>query len=161
MPINIGFTGTRKGMNHKQLRALEQLIGFSIEKHTPVPVHFHHGDCIGADMEAATIAKALGCFVVGWPPVNEKLRAFFNNDKTQAAMEYLKRDRVIVELADIMLAAPDTKTFRPRSGTWYTIKYAQSCYKNCNYERLFIIEPDIVFPSTDSDVANLATQMIQ
>jgi len=45
--MNIGFTGTRSGMNYFQKRHVSKLL----EDYSSICVTAHHGDCVGADAE--------------------------------------------------------------------------------------------------------------
>ena len=132
--MNIGVTGTRYGCQIDQhlslinvLRTFRQVYG---------EVTFHHGDCLGADQEAALIAQGLRFWVVGHPPSNPKHRGFFNSDHTHPEKDYHTRDRDIVDDSDVLIACPDGPE-RPRSGTWYTVNYARKIDKP-----IFIIYPD-------------------
>ena len=84
---------------------------------------FFHGDCVGADEQAHELARFLGYRVTIFPPLNETKRAFCNAHETRPAKEYLERDRDIVDECDILLAAIQYP-IKPRSGSWYTYRYA-------------------------------------
>lgn len=78
---------------------------------------FHHGACDGADLEAATIAAAIEGFrydVISHPAVRGK---------------ELQRDRELVSVVDIMIAAPLTDQEQLRSGTWATVRYTRKAGK--------------------------------
>lgn len=127
----IGFTGTRHGMTEAQIVSVTTtLLRLDL-------LEFHHGDCIGADVQAAEIAKAQGYIIVGHPPVNEYRRAFFFNDMTRTAKPYIERNHALVDAVGILIAAPETAREQHRSGTWATIRYAKS-----NNVRVIIINPD-------------------
>jgi len=116
--MRIGFTGTQQGMSAKQYGSIEhELRKYSGE--------FHHGDCIGADAEAAAIARSLGYWIVGHPPTNESKRAFFPSDYVWEAQPYLVRNHDIVDVCDLVIAAPREKKEVLRSGTWATIRYTR------------------------------------
>lgn len=98
---------------------------------------FHHGDCIGADDDAADIvAEILGdsdmdmrtCKIVCHPPVDEQHRAFNEMaDETREPLTHFARNRAIVDETDVLCATPwQTETPAPKTGggTWYTIEYA-------------------------------------
>ena len=130
--MKVGFTGTRQGMTREQKRRLViQLLRFN-------PSEFHHGLCVGADAQADLIAsQALGLKTVGHPPDNPVFRAWNDCDEIRAEKPYLERDRDIVDETDCLIAAPKTDTEEPRSGTWYTIRYATNQGK-----RVFLIKPN-------------------
>lgn len=132
--MKIGFTGTRFGMTDKQMQRLASLLLNIAEGNS---VELHHGDCIGADIEAAKIAKQLGYKIVCHPPLNESDRGEFQSDEYRMNETYLKRNRNIVDECEILIATPKTATEQFRSGTWYTIRYAGKRNK-----KILIIIPD-------------------
>lgn len=118
--MKIGFTGTQEGMSQRQQDQLaDELIMRSGKKH-----EFHHGDCIGADYQAATIANPWA-LTYAHPPINPKKRAYHKSDVILPAKDYHERNRDIVDTCDILIAAPRTDAEELRSGTWSTIRYAQ------------------------------------
>ncbi len=120
---SIGFTGTREGMTDRQKQAFELIA----RPHSGVWHTFNHGDCVGADEDAAEIAHVYAMHVVSYPPINPKSRSTkTKNNITMPEKEYLERDRDIVDNSDILIAAPKSLTPEHRSGTWYTINYAKS-----------------------------------
>lgn len=92
--------------------------------------HFHHGDCIGADAQAARFAKALGFILVCHPghprdKSNTMFRAFTDfNDVMHEAKPFVVRDRDIVDAVETMVATP-VGLEEIRSGTWTTVRYAR------------------------------------
>jgi len=128
-PVKVGFTGTRNGMTTEQkadLRALLLLL------RTEGCQEFHHGDAIGADEQAACIAKDVGFFIVchpGYPPNHPeetKYRAFTTfNDEVRDPKPLIARDRDIVDETERMVAAPVSEDEEIRSGTWTTVRYAR------------------------------------
>lgn len=98
----------------------------------------HHGDCVGADQEAAEFCLAQGFSLVCHPPVDEAARAFTRGNMiTHAAKTHLARNRDIVDSSDVLVACPPTKERLPRGGTWYTIDYARK-----KGLRMIVIAPD-------------------
>jgi hypothetical protein len=118
--MKVGFTGTRNGMTREQIARVRQALAQSWRE----GAEFHHGDCLGADAEAATHARDLGYRIVCHPPIDQSLRAFFPSDETRQPLTYFARNREIVKAVDQMLAAPPTIERQPRGGTWYTVDYA-------------------------------------
>lgn len=120
--VNVGFTGSRRGMTELQLRAFLSILNRSW------PRSFHHGDCVGADDEAATLVyeKRSGITrVIRHPPTSGTLRA--NNHcyhETRPEKPYLERNREIVDETQHLIAAV-TGPEEIRSGTWSTIRYAR------------------------------------
>lgn len=119
--IHIGFTGTRNGMTQKQKVKLSSLL-FAVCSNDCV---FHHGDCIGADQEAAEIAKNLGYSLVCHPPSNPKSQAFVVSNKTRSPKPYIKRNHDIVDECYQLIATPKSNQEELRSGTWATVRYAR------------------------------------
>src|SRR5262245_60390687 len=123
--LHIGFTGTRYGMNPHQTQALYDYLQ---RRTSEGEVHFHHGDCIGADAEAHRIAFLLGAILHVHPPASPIYRAYCVGPSRVIRYEplpYLARNWMIVEACTILLAAPQTDTEVRRSGTWATIRYAR------------------------------------
>ena len=118
--MKIGFTGTQKGMSDLQIEEIFNILTFFKDG------EFHHGDCIGSDIQAALIAKELGYYVVSHPPIIMSKRGYFDqNDKILKPLDYIKRNHVIVDCTDVLIAAPRTNIEEIRSGTWATIRYAE------------------------------------
>lgn len=102
----VGFTGTRKGMTESQKTTVMEYLEMLLVRHGP---EFRHGVCVGADLESAEIAVALG----------------YREAKFPAGDDPLARDRIIVDGAEFMLATPSNfKNIMRGSGTWYTARYS-------------------------------------
>lgn len=133
--MKIGFTGTRNGMTRQQIEAFGTLL-------SAIPFdEFHHGDCIGADNEAANLVFGLRgacCKTVVHPPVDEKLRAF---NKLYVEMRepktHFARNRDIVNECDVLIVCPLQSERQERGGTWYTHDYAIKRGK-----KVIVIRPD-------------------
>jgi hypothetical protein len=127
----LGFTGTQKGMHPAQMRAFEIFVRTLVQERDEV--EFHHGDCVGADSEAAAIAKAYGCRVVGHPPTDSSKRAFFPSDEELEPKPYLERNQDIVDICDLLFGTPFTSdwptNFRGQ-GTWSTLNRARKAAKS-------------------------------
>lgn len=116
--MNVGFTGSRRGMTEKQYSSLAALL------RRLRPATFHHGDCVGADAEAHQLAAGLGAELHVHPPVDPRLRAWCQADVLYPPAPYLTRDRQIVDAAQLLVACPAGPEV-VRSGTWATIRYAR------------------------------------
>lgn len=127
----VGFTGTQKGMTRKQLEMVAQLV-VTIEGS-----EFHHGDCKGADAEAAGLAQSAGYRIMGHPPESNAKRAFFNSDEEASPLPYIDRNHVIVDETEILIATPKSEFEERRSGTWATIRYAR-----IKSRKVIIVKPD-------------------
>lgn len=130
----IGFTGTARGMTDPQRETVARVIrrlreearldarerGFS-----DVLVDFNHGACVGADEQAAEIARAEGYRTVEWPGADTPdARTKVRSHVSQAPLPNLLRNEVIAYIDDVLIAA--ARSSRPilRSGTWTTIRRA-------------------------------------
>ena len=87
---------------------------------------FIHGDCIGADAEAHSIAMSLKLEVLKRPSYLDNQRAFTEGGQIIADPERpLVRNKRIVEQCDVLLACPCGPE-KLRSGTWSTVRYARN-----------------------------------
>lgn len=119
---HIGFTGTRTGMTKPQLASVRMCFVDLVEQGARV---FHHGDCVGADVEAYWIARDFELLLVAHPgAVKSQYRAMTVNDERREPGYPLDRNKDIVNESDVMIAAPARNSQR-RGGTWFTIKYAR------------------------------------
>lgn len=127
--IDIGFTGTRKGMSLAQKDQLVNILRYycSIRK-----VNFRHGACCGADIEADQIARNLGCKMFIQPSNHVKTRVHCEepDDIVFPEKPPLIRDKDIVWNCMTLLAAPKSNKEELRSGTWTTVRYARKLNKD-------------------------------
>jgi len=123
--INVGFTGTRKGMSWNQEVRLVEL--FSSLKAQGYDIEFHHGCCIGADCQADRIARNFGAKMHLHPSNDPKTRVncFEPGDTICPERPPLVRDQDIVYSVNILYAAPLTDKEVVRSGTWTTVRMAR------------------------------------
>jgi hypothetical protein len=133
----VGFTGTRRGMTPDQRSAVR----LALREFAADGSEFHHGDCVGADEEAAAIARELGYKIVGHPPSNDSKRAFVIADEEWKRKDYITRNHDIVNAVDVMIAAPRETKEVLRSGTWATIRYAQK-----RKVPMLIVKPKLPIP---------------
>jgi hypothetical protein len=144
---NIGFTGTRQGMTEEQFRQLSILLKTFINEE---PCNFFHGQCIGADCEAAELASELGYSITAHPgylPKNPQWKGsrgnFSKNTIILPEKPFLIRDHDIVDASDVLIATPAQKDETIRSGTWTTIRYGA--------KTKFVI---IIFPDGSINIIN-------
>jgi len=145
--MHVGFTGTRRGMTELQWRAFREILrnGFW---HS-----FHHGDCVGADDEAATLVyehKSPLTKVIRHPPLAGTLRA--NNHcyhETRPEKPYLERNRAIVNETMRLIAAVSGPE-EIRSGSWSTVRYARKLGR-----QITIIYPDGSVVEEPADMAKI------
>jgi len=117
--MRVGFTGTRYGLSAAQMEAVQRLLHGGIGE-------FHHGDCVGADFEAASMAKLAGYRIIGHPPRNQSMRAFFQSDDERAPQSYRFRNRRIVFECEYLIAAPREASECVRGGTWSTWRLSKA-----------------------------------
>lgn len=115
----IAFTGTRQGMDERQQRQFCHVLDWFCQMvdGSDEELEFHHGAADGADTEAARMAARtmLGPeLVVARHP---------------AGHDPLARNREMVALCDVLIAAPAGHHEVLRSGTWATIRYARRAHK--------------------------------
>ncbi len=123
--LHVGFTGTRHGISHAQMRHLFTSLA-EIEEECDGIVGFHHGDCVGADAEAHVMAIVLGYRVIVHPPKYANLRARCHGHEHLEPKGFMKRNYDIVRACSLLLATPcGTEEMSHRSGTWATIRYAR------------------------------------
>jgi hypothetical protein len=130
--MKVGFTGTQVGMTDRQKRLLRwYLRELSASE-------LHHGDCIGADDEAATMARKLGLKLVMHPPRDSRKRAlnYRIGEEVRDSYPYLVRNRYIVDETEVLIAAPKSRQEELRSGTWSTVRYARG-----KGRKVYILEP--------------------
>ena len=134
--MNVGFTGTHRGMTEPQKYGVRRLLTNYLLQMAGQRVRFRHGLCVGSDDQSACIAHELGFYVIAYPgfppkdPENLSNRGLFQfNDEVMPAGPFLDRDKLIVDASSIMLATPFTKQEVIRSGTWATVRYARRVHK--------------------------------
>lgn len=119
----VGFTGTRQGMTDAQCAQVEAMLKYL------GCTEFHHGDCIGADSQAAYLVHSMGNIkIVCHPPSRDIHRAFVPlraNDRMFPPKSYIVRNHEIVDTCDHLFVAPKDNTEQVRSGTWATYRYAR------------------------------------
>jgi hypothetical protein len=142
--MKYGFTGTHHGSTQAQRVTLRALLMELREKLVAVnPLdrdEFHHGDCIGADDQANSIAWLVGYHISVHPPTEDRNRAFCQAGPPPKSIStitllqkfevlepkaYMVRDKDIVNGAARLFATPAGFEEELRSGTWATIRYAR------------------------------------
>jgi hypothetical protein len=131
-----GFTGTCEGLTSFQRG---NLLGLLTELRPRV---LHHGDCVGADVEAHLFCVALRTRVRIHPPDEDRLRAFCSFIGSGVEMiydtkPYLARNRDIVDESDYLIGCPKGPEARVGSRSWSTIRYARELGRP-----VFVLHPD-------------------
>ena len=114
---HLGFSGTRAGMTAAQKAMVATIL--------PRFRVLHHGDCVGADVQAHELARELSLEVQVHPPISEQWRAHCQGDQSHPPRHHLVRNRDIVACTAELLAAPKGFAEDRRSGTWATVRYAR------------------------------------
>ena len=136
----VGFTGTRAGMTGAQIASFSRLL-------TELqPTEFVHGDCVGADAEAHSIALEAGIDVYIRPCDLPARANCAGAVQLFEAKRPLDRNRDIVDSVDVLVATPNSVEEQVRSGTWYTVRYARKVDR-----KTYIINPDGGIRGTDDD----------
>jgi hypothetical protein len=117
--VSVGFTGTQVGMTPGQEASVTQLLRV-FQGH-----EFHHGGCVGSDVQAAQIARRLDYTTVRWPGNTPDKQGVFVDDETRDELPNLERNHAIVDETGAMIATPRQQHEVRRSGTWATIRYAR------------------------------------
>lgn len=154
-PMHIGFTGTQKGMTAEQHSRLAHIL-VDLLAAANGTVTLHHGDCIGADLQAHALFHELVdgglpiCRIVIHPGDNKEKRAHASNNwryqkvatKVLEEKDNMDRNQDIVDASDVVIAAPRSHAETRRSGTWATARRARTAGK-----RVIVVYPDGQFNS--------------
>lgn len=125
--MKIGVTGTRNGINQEQRDQINEYFDHLAVAFDEVH-EIHHGDCVGADVEFAEMARQhprIETTIVCHPPVIDDLRGYFPSDAVYVAKGYFERNRYIVDNVDVLIVLPEQLEPQKRGGTWYTYDYAK------------------------------------
>ena len=126
--MNVGFTGTQRGISPERLDELRNLLAHLRERGFDT---LHHGDCVGADAQAHEAALKLGYRIWLHPPMDDKKRAHCTDAHfTSELRTYRARNHKIVRYTAILIAAPrGSEKSQPYSGTWMTVRMARKAGK--------------------------------
>lgn len=130
----LGFTGTREGMTPAQREAVQNILVNMAWSEG------HHGDCVGADAEFDALCQEARIKRHIHPPVDGGLRAWSQEIGAvlHEPLPYLKRNAVIVESTDWLVACPK-EPVEAGGGTWWTVRYARA--KERPDYRIVIVSP--------------------
>jgi hypothetical protein len=122
--LKIGFSGTRYGMSPAQAAAFFAALPEGMTE-------FHHGDCIGADANAAQLVQVYKrkCVIVKHPPKEKFMQANAPCDLEREPLPFHDRNRNIVAECDVLYAAPFGMEEEANGGTWGTIREARKLKK--------------------------------
>lgn len=123
----LGFTGTQHGMTDIQAQIVFDEMMLLGQVPEDVVTEAHHGCCVGADEQFHEMLAYMPMEMVvhGHPPlITTKMAKGLICDVMHEPLEYLVRNRVIVDAVDTLFAAPQGEE-ELRSGTWSTVRYAR------------------------------------
>lgn len=121
--IALGFTGTQAGMTGDQAATVIKLLNM----HKPREVH--HGGCVGADEQFHWLVTWFfpEAIIHIWPADTGPMRAELRADLIHSVTpDPLKRNDLLVEHSDVIIATPRQAVEIRRSGTWSTIRRARN-----------------------------------
>lgn len=119
--MKIGVTGTQYGATPEQLDELKHQLHQILKDEAIV---LHHGDCVGADYQAATLVGRMPrTHIVAHPPRDNRKRGWHRSHEVRTLKPYLERNKDIVDETVILFALPRSPEAQ-RSGTWATVRYA-------------------------------------
>lgn len=123
----LGFTGTQHGMTDIQAQIVFDEMMLLDQMPEDAVTEAHHGCCVGADAQFDAMLAYMPKSVVvhGHPPLNTtKMAKDLFCDVMHEPLDYLVRNRAIVDVVDTLFAAPQGEE-ELRSGTWSTVRYAR------------------------------------
>ncbi len=125
--MKVGITGTREGMDVDQIECVYNLLTEIMSECNNLSIvpEFHHGDCVGVDVQAAIIAKELKYKVIAHPGPAGELQAGHASDEIRENITHFKRNRNIVNECDVLVVVPMQDAWQSKGGTWYTASYAK------------------------------------
>lgn len=125
--MKVGFTGTREGMTNEQKEKLTLMLNemCSVSE-------FHHGGCVGADIQAHHIALTFSYIIYVHPATfsGSVVSTYLDSIKPEPNIIVydkkppLERNHDIVDSCNMLIACPKGAEIL-RSGTWATIRYAR------------------------------------
>ena len=118
--VRVGFTGTQAGLSSEQRATLT----LWLEERSYGVNWFVHGDCVGADEQAAGIARVLGWKLECFPSDRPDKRAYVKSDVVHDPADPLDRNWNLAS-QDILIACPLEDKEIKRSGTWSTVRRAR------------------------------------
>jgi len=135
--MNVGFTGTQKGMTQEQQTSLVMLLTHLRRFDGSGDPEFWHGDCIGADTEATKIAQSLRYSTRAWPGPDPLRRGHLPSNYMHEPLDFMQRNRIIAASCNPLVACPSGFQMQQRSGTWATVRFARQ-----NEKTVYVIWPD-------------------
>jgi len=140
--MNIGFTGTKRGMTEAQKESVRYILDTKIkEKGEDEVIIGRHGCCVGADNDFHNILREFpNVKIEGHPGTTGEYRAWCECDVLHEVKPFLERNHTIVDQSNLMIATPGEMNEVLRSGTWATIRYSRKMNKE-----LFQVFPDGTF----------------
>jgi len=149
--LKLAFTGTRAGLKPMQFAKLTHVL--QAVTTSQGEVEWHDGDCIGADKEAhdiimqikrdwATRTPTRTLRMIGHPGNMDSFRAGSVFDELRDPKDNIERNHDMVDESEVLVACPAGMDEERRSGTWSTIRYAQSKIKGGADMVIMFVWPD-------------------
>lgn len=135
----VGFTGTREGMSEAQRASAAEFMSNMVRESAEAEMGIEglHGDCVGADADFHQICRDAGLHVSQRPCNLTSMRAYTDAAEIASIMAPMKRNQMIVDDCDVLVACPPPEAEVKRSGTWATIRMGRRDNK-----QVVIIYPD-------------------
>jgi len=123
--VQIGFTGTRHGMNYLQKREVYSQLK-SLQAENLGAVELSHGACLGADEQVHAIAQGLKIFCHVRPGPNANMSMILPTGcrgcKVYPREPYRDRNLKIADCKHLIVAPFETEE-QQRGGTWQTCRF--------------------------------------
>lgn len=122
--IDVGFTGTRRGLTKAVDYALRDVF-------SDLQGVMAHGCCAGADRQAHAIWRAAQRRIEPFRHPGDLSQyqwarnVWWRGEILFNVIPHLQRNKVIVDRCGVLVAAPGEAQGQLRSGTWSTIRYAR------------------------------------
>ncbi len=123
--VQIGFTGTRHGMNYLQKREVYSQLK-TLQAQNFGQIELSHGACFGADEQVHAIAQSLKifCHVHPGPDVNMSMTLPTGCRGCEVYSREPYRDRNLkIANCKVLIVAPFELEEQVRGGTWQTYRF--------------------------------------
>lgn len=114
-------------MTDKQVESLDKVIGTLAKRFSTIGI-FHHGGGAGSEERAALLARVKGLKVTAHPTTNvnhRSRRLSLTSHIIMPPVDNALKNRNIVNISDLMIAAPYEEREVMRAGTWSTVRYTR------------------------------------
>jgi len=122
--LQVGFTGTRNGMNYLQKREVYAQLK-ALQSKSCGLIELSHGGCLGSDEQVHAIAQGLKIFCHVRPGSDPKMTMHLSGNRgyhVYPRKSYKVRNTTIVTSTSILIVAPYEECEQVRGGTWMTYR---------------------------------------